>query len=239
MTFYDIETGPLGEALVRAVGLAARRPPACDKIFGIGRQIGVDWDCAANCHHSNMPVVAAIGAMIDPAAAEIALGPKCRLVSACGRVSGFDDIQDSILLAAAGIPASHGCNPDRFTRALLGLIEAEHLEEYFEIESRAYAGDHYGIRPHGYAQAVRAGSGPADIECTKAAAAARSLEKDRRIPLVLILSLYNEYASRDVFKGRGWAFHGVQLGCWLRGRFQKKTQSARHALTALGSYPGW
>lgn len=237
MAYYDIEAGPLGEAVKRAVGLAVRQPPAHDEIFGMDRLIQVDWEHAAHCHHTNMPLVAAIGGMIDPTAAEAALGPKYRLVSACGRVSALDDIQDGILLAAAGEPPGNGHNPRRFTQAVLGLIEAEGLEGYFEIEDRAYAGDHHGIRPYGYAKAIRMDSGPGDIERTKVAA--RTFEQDRRIPLVLILSLYNEYMAKDVLKGRGWVFHGARLGRWLRGRFRTNPQSARHALTALGSYPGW
>ena len=150
MALYEIEAGPLGEALTRAVSLASKRPPAYDKIFSIGRQIEVDWEQAAHSHHSNMPLVAAIGGMIDPVAARAALGPQCRLVSACGRVSAFDDIQHSILLAAANESVSWK-GPHRFARALLGLIKAEGLGGYFEIEDRAYAGDHYGIRPLGYA----------------------------------------------------------------------------------------
>lgn len=237
MAYYDIEAGPLGEALKRAVGLAVRRPPAHDEIFALPGLIQVDWERAAHCHHTNMPLVAAIGGMIDPTAAEAALGPKCRLVSACGRVSALDEIQDSILLVAAGKPPSNGRDPRRFTQAVLCLIEEERLERYFEIEDRAYAGDHHGIRPYGYTEAIRTEDGSGDIEHTKAAA--RTLPADRRIPLVLILSLYNEYTSRDVFKGCGWAFHGARLGCWLRDRFRTNPQSACHALTALGSYPGW
>lgn len=237
MAYYDIEAGPLGEAVNRAVGLAVRQPPAHDEIFALPGLIQVDWEHAAHCHHTNLPLVAAIGGMIDPTAAAAALGPKYRLVSACGRVSALDEIQDSILLAAAGEPVSNARNPRRFTQAVLGLIEAEGLEGYFEIEDRAYAGDHHGIRPYGYSNAIQTEGEPGDIGRTKAAA--RTLPGDRRIPLVLILSLYNEYNNRDVFEGSGWAFHGAQLGHWPHGRFKTNPPAARHALTALGSYPGW
>lgn len=221
MAYYDNEAGPLGEALELAIGLSMLRPPAHERIFAMSGLIEIDWDRARHCHHTNMPLVAAIGGMIDPVAAEGALGPKYRLVDACGQVSVIDEAQENILLAAAGKPKTSGRDAQRFTQAVLGLIEQERLEEYFEIDDKA---DYHGIQP---------------LEMEYVKTAAKALEQDRRIPLVIVLSLYNEHTARNIFKGRGWAFHGVCLGRWLRSRFKTNRFTARHALTALGSYPGW
>lgn len=69
--------------------------------------------------------------MIDPVAAAGALG-KTRLAGTVGWVSRLAEAQSSILGAAAGGPLA-AFQKALFAPAVLALIEAEELEDFFEL----------------------------------------------------------------------------------------------------------
>ena len=243
IAYYDPEPGPAFDAIERAINQTLVRPPGYDKLFSNTGLIGVDWDRVKHCHHSNEPIVAAIAGMIDDSAAESAMNSmfkasySYRLADAVGKVSSMDENQFKVFLAAAG-HAGRPRDPQAFTEAVNTLIDTEDLGAYFERGPNA-GHSHQDIRPFGYAESWDQPGTPSALEKVKAKADRERLPKDKRVALLIVLALYNEYDTRELFKGRGWAFHGVELGRWLKERFHSNERSARAALTALGQYCYW
>lgn len=250
-SFYDLPAGRLGEAVDAAVLVAAREPPAHDHIFSYPGFIEVDWDCAAACHHSNIPIVGTIGAMIDPVAAAGAL-QKVGLPSIVGGVSRTDDSQSAIFAAAAGKTGLALLSKSAFGLAVRALIEAEALEPYFDISKDV--GDtpgnqHYGIRPAGYAESERAdrtafaaGEIPKRRDLfteMRQRANERRLDTAGRVALVAIMSLYNEDDTRNCFKGRGWTLTACEVGEYLRDRADRRPAAFDSLLLAMATYRGW
>ena len=164
--------------------------------------------------------------MIDDKSAEAAFDPRFRLANAVGKASGLDDFQQGVFLAAAGID-DHSRNPLAFTQAVNELIDTEKIGGYFERGPDA-ARSHDDIRPYG-----------CHMEQVKSKADKERLPKDQRIALLIVLALYNDYDTAEIFKGRGWVFHAAELGRWLRERFASNERSARAALRAIGHYCYW
>ena len=237
VAYYTLEQGAATDAIQRAVAQMIAQPPAFDRFVTHVDRIGFDWNQARECHHSNMSIVAVIGGMIDDVAAKEALSPSCRLADAVGKVSSLDENQSRVFLAAADY-CGQASNARRFTEAVNTLIDTEGLGEYLE---RDWAGGikHEHIRPLGHGASLKDENAPNPMERVKSKAQSDRLPKDQRIPLIIVLALYNESAARDTFKGSGWAFHGVELGRWLRERFESNERSARAALLALGHYCYW
>lgn len=239
VAYYDLDASPALDAIERAVNFTADHPPAYQSLFSHKGLIGVDWDKAANCHHSNTSLVAAIGSMIDSKAAEAALYPNYRLATAVGGTSCLDENQKGAFLAAAGVYDTSR-NPQWFTEAVNELIDTEELGDYFERGPEA-ARSHERIRPYGYTEYWSADGRPEllPMQMVKAKADKERLPKDKRVALLIVLALYNESDTKDTFKGRGWVFHGAELGRWLRERFASNERSARAALRAIGHYCYW
>lgn len=240
---YDLDPGPVFDAIERAVNQTIAKPPAHDRLFSNTGLIGVDWDRVAHCHHSNQPIVAAIAAMIDGSAAESAMNSmfkasyKYRVADAVGKASSMDEDQYRVFLAAAGYKGRPR-DPLAFTTAVNELIDGEDLGAYFERGTNARH-SHEDIRPLGHAEAWDRPSTPKPMETVKAKAERERLPADKRIPLIIVLALYNDHDVRETFKGRGWTFHGVELGRWLKERFESNERAARAALRALGQYCYW
>lgn len=231
---YEPDATPGFAAISRAVDQATDRPPAREQLFSRStRCVGVDWERARQCHRSNELLVAAIGGMLDAAVTEAVLRPACNLALVVSSVSSLDEPQQLIFLAAAGdggAPRSR----EGFVHALNALIELEGLHSYFKCGPRA-ATDHYDIRPRG-----EAGDSGGTLGVFKGIKArAKHLPRGQRIPLIATCSIYNGSCARDVFKGRGWAFNGAELGRWLSERFESNERSASAMLRAIGHYCGW
>ena len=243
LTSYALPGGRLGEALDAAVSQAERRPPAHERLFEIrdGR-LAVDWGRAALGHHSNIPIVGTIGAMIDPDAAAGALA-RVRLASIVGGVCRLDENQEAILSAAAGSPDAPRSG---FRPAVRSLIAEEGLEAYFDLLPDP---DSFDIRPAGYAESCRdereayqRGEDPIPRDLfaeTKHRAQRERLEHGRRIALVAVMALYNEDNTRKTFKGRGWSFTARDLGAWLRNRAEVRPAAFAALLFAMATYHGW
>lgn len=249
-SFYDVPPGRLGEALDAALSAFVRRPPAHERFFNYPGLIEVDWEAAADCHHSNITLVGTIGAMIDPVAAAGAL-EKVKLASIVGGVSRLDDSQSGILAAAAGKAGAELLMKSFFGKAVQGLIEAEGLDPYFEFTAvDDDAGeDHYGILPAGYAEstadeaaAYAKGDDPEPRDLfveMRQRANDRRLDTHGRVALVAVMSLYNELDTRECFKGRGWAFSAREFGHYLRDRAERRPAAFTNLLLAMATYHGW
>ena len=246
---YDLPAGRLGDALDRAMVQAVRTPPAHEPIFEYPGLIAVDWNRAATCHHSNVPVVGTVAAMIDPVAAAHALG-KIRLASIVGGVSRLDQTQRAILAAAAGHPGAEQRPQSYFGRAVRAFIEAEALQDYFEISPAETPGkEHHGIRPAGYAESeqteavafARGERPPARdlFEEMRQRAARYGLDPHRRVALVALMALYNEHDTLDRFKGRGWVFTARDLGEYLKNRAARRPATFEALFLAMATYHGW
>lgn len=267
MAWYDPAPGPAFEAIERAIDRMAAKPDVFEGLFANNGFIGVDWKRAGYCHHSNELLVALFGGMIDMASARGALYDELRLANAVGKVTVMDGSQYWVLLAAAGIeeppdwmelayrdePATVPRNRLAFAQAVNELIDAEELGGYFERGPGASV-DHNTIRPLGMAAYEEAVSEryrapedeperplpPDPWEVVKAKANAEHLPPDKRIALLIVLALYNDLHAREYLnKGRGWTFHGTELGGWMKERFDSNERAARAALRALATYPGW
>lgn len=225
-SYYDLVACPALDAIERAVNFTVEHPPAYEALFSHKGLIGVDWDLASSCHHSNTILVAGIGGMIDGKAAEGTFHPKFRLANAVGKASGLDGFQQGAFLAAADV-YGRSPNPLAFTQAVNELIDTEQIGGYFERGSDS-ACSHEDIRPYG-----------CQMEQVKSKADKERLPKDKRIALLIVLALYNDYDTAETFKGRGWVFHAAELGRWLRERFASNERSARAALRAIGHYCYW
>ncbi len=246
-SFYDLPGGRLGVALDAAISEAVRKPPAHERIFSYPGLIEVDWQRAAHCHHSNVTLVGTIGAMLDPVAAAGALG-KIRLASIVGGVSKLDWNQSALLAAAAGKPGAERLPKKFFAGAVLGLIEAEGLERYFEFDDEL-GKDHYGIRPAGYEESERADARafaagedlePRDLFAEMRQRASRDqLTPPGRVALVAVMALYNEDDTRERFKGRGWSLTTRDLGAYLQDRAERRPAAFENLLLAMATYHGW
>jgi len=248
-SFYDLPAGHLGDALDAAMSQAVRHPPAHEKFFKYPGLIEVDWERAASCHHSNVPIVGTIGAMIDPVAAAGALD-KIRLASIIGGVSKLDWNQSGLLAAAAGQPGAEQLR-EPFGPAVRAFIAAERLEPYFEFsEVPGDSGDQeFGIRPAGHAETLRAqqmayaaGDEPEPrnlFDEVRQRANDRRLDVDGRVALVAVMALYNEYDTRERFKGRGWVLTARDFGDYLRDRAERLPAAFDNLLLAMATYHGW
>ena len=251
-TTYELPDGRLGQALEAAFRYAADWPPAYEHLFEIrdGRlavDLTVDWERAAACHHSNIPLVGTLGAMVDPAAAARAL-PGIPLAAIVGGCCRLDEHQEAILAAMIG-PGGPG-KPDAprscFGTAVRTLIVEEGLEDYFDLLPDP---ESFDIRLAGYAQSCREkreayarglDPEPRDLfAAAKARAQKDRLDPGRRIALVAVMALYNEHETCVTFKGRGWSFGARELGTWLRNRAEVHPAAFEALLLAMATYHGW
>ena len=245
-SFYDLPDGRLGDALDAAVSQAVCTPPAGERLFAYPGLLEVDWEQAACCHHSNIPLVGTIGAMIDPVAAAGAL-EGVRLPAVIGGVSRIDWDQGALLAAAAGSPGAERMPKQFFDSAVRAVIEAEELSPFFEFSGTGRG--HYAIRPFGYADseaadraAFAAGETPEPrnlFDEMRRRANDFGLDTLRRVALVAIMALYNEQDTAEHFKGRGWVLTARELGEYLRDRADRRPAAFDNLLLAMAAYHGW
>ena len=65
------------------------------------------------------------------------------------------------------------------------------------------------------------------------------LDTPGQVALVAVMALYNDYATRDRFKGRGWTLGAAEFGHYLRHRAEHRPAAFDTLLLAMATYHGW
>lgn len=184
--------------------------------------ITVDW--SESFHHSALAAVIAVDTLVDRESATLAHA-KVRLVDMIESIRAMDETEQRLLGAAGGIVAP-GRDAIAFNRYLRELVARPGLRGFFDIDPGV--ADHYAVRPRN------------PIALPKGA---QSLSEIDQIILVTIVTLYNNYLAREVFK-RHWNPPAAEA-CALMNAAQHApidattTAAVENWYGLMANYAGW